>query len=154
MSPSTVFPDVNRYQPQCAMPRWDDSCVPALPWRGLAGQDGAGVWGLGDAAWAGAVYEDLEAALGEHTAHTPPGADETRELTCRLVPALRQLADTARLLAAATAGTEAHRAVGRARDLLTVTPPADPLPAFVYLRRVALATLDLLGLLELSGDSR
>ncbi|MFI8943203.1 DUF6415 family natural product biosynthesis protein [Streptomyces syringium] len=151
MSPRTVFPDINRYQPQCAMPRWDDSCVPAPPWRGLAEPDGAGVGGLGGAARAGAVYEDLEAVLGEHAVHPPPGADEIRELTRRLVPVLRQLADTARLLVAATAGTEAHRALGRARDLLIVAPPSDPLPALVYLRRVALATLDLL---EFTGDPR
>ncbi|WP_370417334.1 DUF6415 family natural product biosynthesis protein [Streptomyces sp. QH1-20] len=151
MSPSTMFPDINRYQPQCAMPRWDDSCVPALPRRGLADQDGAGFWGIRDAAWAGAVYEDLEAVLGEHTAHTPPGTDETRELTLRLLPVLRQLAGEARLPVAATAGCEAHRVAGRARTLLTVAPPSDPIPALVYLRRVALATLDLL---DLTGEPR
>ncbi|MBP2400739.1 DUF6415 family natural product biosynthesis protein [Streptomyces syringium] len=151
MPPATTsFPDADRYQPQCDMPQWDDSCFPAPPWRGLPDPDGAGCWEFWDATRARDVYEDLEAVLGEHTTHTATGPEETRELTGRLVPALRQLTDYARLLVSAGPGTEAHRALRRARSLLHLAPPTEPLPALAHLRRVALATLDLL---ELTGDA-
>ncbi|MEV4868599.1 DUF6415 family natural product biosynthesis protein [Streptomyces syringium] len=144
----SMLPDTDRYQPQCTLPRWD-SCIPA-PRRRLGEPGGAGFWEFWDAARAGATYEDLEAVLGEHTRHTAAGTEETRELTGRLVSVLRQLTDHARLLVSAGPGTEAHRALGRARILLHLDPPTEPLPALAHLRRVALATLDIL---ELTGDA-
>lgn len=92
------------------------------------------------------VFDDIEAALGEH----PPTADEVAELAPRLRRAVPQLVDILLERSGAAPAEEATAAAERSRTALAESTPTDPTVARGLVRRLALAALDVLDLL--GGD--
>ncbi|MFE3139660.1 DUF6415 family natural product biosynthesis protein [Streptomyces scopuliridis] len=91
-----------------------------------------------------ALYEDLEAVLGEQADPTSP---EVEDLAARLRDALMRLVGVALREGGDRPGDEAAKVIERAKLLCWEEPPEELVEARAHVRRLALVALDLLDLL-------